>query len=270
MTSETGHDDAGMTVGTVAHLVGISVRTLRHWHDLDLVVPSARSAGGYRLYGRADVARLHQVLVYRELGFPLARIRDLIDDPEADELVHLSAQRSLLTDRIAHLQRMVRAVDRMMEAREMNTPMTPEQQAGAFGSQWSDAFAEEAEQRWGGTPDWEHSQRVKDRMSGEEMQQVRAEIDGIDEQLAEAKRAGETPDGERAAALVELHRTRSIGRFFPVTHAKHVLIARGYTDDPRFAAYYDAEEPGLAAWLREAIEANARAHGVDPATATWA
>ena len=62
----------GYTVGRAAALVGVSVRTLHHWDDIGLLVPGARSSTGYRLYRAADLARAQQVLVYRELDFPLA------------------------------------------------------------------------------------------------------------------------------------------------------------------------------------------------------
>ena len=60
-----------LTVGEAARLVGVSVRTLHHWDALGLAVPSGRTWSGYRLYSPDDVARLQQVLVYRETGMPL-------------------------------------------------------------------------------------------------------------------------------------------------------------------------------------------------------
>ena len=59
------------TVGELAKLTGVTVRALHHYDELGLVRPSARSDAGYRLYDDADVMRLQQVLVYRELGLPL-------------------------------------------------------------------------------------------------------------------------------------------------------------------------------------------------------
>ncbi len=266
---ETGTGWVGLTVGETARRVGVSIRTLHHWDEIGLVVPAARTWGGYRLYAREDIARLQRVLIYRELGFPLAEIRDLIDDPAVDEQAHLAEQRTLLAGRIARLQQMVCAVDTMMENHAMSTELTPEQQAAAFGSQWDDRYAAEAEERWGGTDDWVHAQRVKATMSPGDFGAARTEMEEIDEELARAMRDGIAPGSERANALAELHRERAIGRWFPVTHAKHVLIARGYTDDPRFTAHYDAREPGLAAWLRAVIEAKARARGVDVEHAAW-
>ncbi|MDT5191068.1 MAG: MerR family transcriptional regulator, thiopeptide resistance regulator, partial [Mycobacterium sp.] len=67
------------TVGTIAELSGISVRTLHHYDHIGLVVPRVRTAAGYRGYTDADVERLHLVLVYRAVGLPLDEIRTLLD-----------------------------------------------------------------------------------------------------------------------------------------------------------------------------------------------
>lgn len=267
-----GDLDTALTIGTVAEMVGVSVRTLHHWDHLDLVVPSERSHAGYRLYTAADIARLQQVLVYRELGFPLARIRPLIDDPQVDAIAHLVSQRGLLRERIAHLQRMLRAVDTMIERHDMTSPLTPEQQARAMGIEWtaeSADYAAEAEQRWGDTDDWAEAERIKAAMSAEDFARAKQEIDDIDRRLVQAMRDGVSPGSAAANALAEEHRTDSVGRWFTVTASKHVLIARGFTEDPRFRAHYEQMAPGFAAWLRAVIEANAATHGVDPESVRW-
>ena len=56
-------------MGRVASLARISVRTLHHYDAIGLLRPSARSDAGYRLYERADLDRLQQILFFRELGF---------------------------------------------------------------------------------------------------------------------------------------------------------------------------------------------------------
>lgn len=63
-----------MTVGEVAALTGVTVRTLHHYDAIGLVSPAARSAAGYRLYTPDDVARLQEVVAYRRLGFGLEDI----------------------------------------------------------------------------------------------------------------------------------------------------------------------------------------------------
>ena len=258
----------GLTVGTVAELVGVSVRTLHHWDRIGLAPASGRTWSDYRVYDDDDVARIHRVLVYRELGFPLAEIAALLDDPEVDEAAHLSRQRELLLSRISHLQEMVSAVDRLKEAIGMNTPLTPEDRAEIFGTDWNEEYQVEAEERWGETPQWAQSQERTARMSKEDWKRVKAEGDALNADLAAAKRTGVDPASPEAAALAERHRA-SIAQFYDCTYSMQVCLARMYTQDQRFAETYDSLEPGLTQWLVAAVEANARAHGVDPETATW-
>ena len=259
---------AGLTVGAAAALVGVSVRTLHHWDRIGLARASRRTWSGYRVYDDDDIARLHRVLVYRELGFPLAEIGALLDDPAVDERAHLSRQRRLLVERISHLQEMVSAVDRLKEAIDVNAPLTPEDRAEIFGTDWDPNWQDEAAERWGDTPQWEQSQQRTATMGKEEWKRVKAETEALNADLAAAKRAGVDPGSAEAAALVERHRA-SISRFYDCSRSMQVLLARMYRQDERFAQTYEALEPGLTDWIVAAVEADARAHGVDPDTATW-
>ena len=268
-TAPRRSEDSGeLTVGQVAGLVGVSVRTLHHWDEIGLVVPSARSWAGYRLYEPDDVARIHRVLVYRETGMPLAEVARVLDDPDVDATAHLARQRDLLQARIAHLTRMLRAVDTMMERNSMGENLTPQQQAEILGAEWDPAWQEEAEERWGDSDEWAQAAARKAAMTRQDWARVAEETEALETDLANAMREGVVPGSERANALAERHRA-SIDRWFDTTYAKQVLIARGYVANSRFTAYYDKRESGLAAWIKEIIDANAAAHGVDPANAVW-
>ncbi|WP_407335461.1 MerR family transcriptional regulator [Dietzia kunjamensis] len=258
----------GLTVGAVAALVGVSVRTLHHWDRIGLAPASGRTWSDYRVYDDDDIARIHRILVYRELGFPLAEIGGLLDDPEVDARAHLTRQRELLVGRISHLQEMVSAVDRMKEAIDMNAPLTPEDRAEIFGTDWKEEWQDEAEQRWGDTPQWEQSQQRTRGMSKDEWRRVKAGTDALNADLAAAKRAGIDPASPEAAALVARHRA-SIAEFYDCSRSMQVLLVRMYRQDERYAENYERLEPGLTEWLIAAVEADARAHGVDPDTATW-
>ncbi|MGW5353956.1 MerR family transcriptional regulator [Streptomyces sp. NPDC004031] len=124
-----------LTVGRVAELAGVSVRTLHHYDEIGLVRPSARTAAGYRAYAARDVERLREVLGYRRLGFGLREIADLVDDPGTDAVAHLHRLRGLLLEQRDRAAATVRAIDRELEARAMGITTTPEQQLKAFGAQ---------------------------------------------------------------------------------------------------------------------------------------
>jgi DNA-binding transcriptional MerR regulator len=64
-------DAGGYTVGAVAELTGVSVRSLRHYDEIGLLRPGRRGAAGYRLYSPDDLRRLQRIAFYPELGFGL-------------------------------------------------------------------------------------------------------------------------------------------------------------------------------------------------------
>lgn len=264
--SESPRDE--LTVGAAAALVGVSVRTLHHWDEIGLVRPSGRTWADYRVYSRDDVARLHRVLVYREVGIPLAQIAPILDDPAVDESAHLRRQRELLTGRITHLQEMVSAVDSMLEATMTDKQMSAAEMGEIFGTDWQPEYQAEAEQRWGDTPQWDQSQARTQNMSRADWERVKADGDALDADLAAAARDGVEPGSEQANTLVERHRA-SIGQFYDCTYSMQVCLGRMYLADQRFTDRYEAIQPGLTRWLSSAIDANAAAHGVNPETATW-
>jgi phosphoribosylaminoimidazole-succinocarboxamide synthase len=114
----------GYTVGEVAKVAGVTVRTLHHYEQIGLLAPAGRSSSGYRVYDDVDLERLQQVLFYRELGFSLDQIAAVLASPK-DALEHLAYQHSLVLERIQHLQGLVAAIERAMEEKKMGTPPTP-------------------------------------------------------------------------------------------------------------------------------------------------
>ncbi len=256
-------DSEEMMVGGLARLVGISIRTLHHYDNISLVVPSGRTPKGYRSYSAKDVERLHQVLTYRELGFALDNISVLLDDPSVDSMAHLRRQRELLDARIDRLHRMAAAVDKMMEAKKMGIQLTPGEQREVFGDNWlGDQYAEEAEQRWGQTEEWKQSQAKTASYSKEDWIRIKAESDSLETDFAAAMKAGVAADSDKASVLAERHRA-SIERHYDCGYEMHVCLGEMYIADARFTKHYDDVAPGLAQYIRDAIVANAARRAQD-------
>jgi DNA-binding transcriptional MerR regulator len=72
------HGTGLLTIGELARVTGLTVRTIRYWSDEGALPPVARSAGGYRLYDAASVARLELIRTLRELGLGLADVRRVL------------------------------------------------------------------------------------------------------------------------------------------------------------------------------------------------
>lgn len=261
-------DRSDCTVGEVARLAGVTVRTLHHWDTIGLVAPSGRSSGGYRLYRSADVARVHRVLLYRELGLPLDRIGQLLDAPGATSAATLREQRAELAAHITRLQSMAAAVDRLVEAADSGILLSDEEQVAIFGDGWQPSWVTEAHDRWGDSAQWAEYAERSAHMDVDDWQQVADRSATLSQRLVDAMAAGVTPGSPEADVVAGLHRA-SIDEHFTCSRSMQVCLARTYTDDPRFRAHYEDLAPGLAAWLRAVVEESARAHGVDPETATW-
>ncbi|WP_431679533.1 MerR family transcriptional regulator [Kitasatospora sp. KL5] len=245
------------SVGQVAKVAGVTVRTLHHYDEIGLLSPSGRTPAGYRRYEEKDLDRLQQVLFYRELGFPLDQVAAILDDRSVSPNEHLRRQRSIIGDRIEHLQELAAAVERALEAQKMGIQLTPEEKFEVFGKDYQESWEDEAEQRWGGTDAWKESQRRTGGYTKADWQRIKAEADGLNARLAQAFTSGTAADSEEGAALAEEHRQHITGNFYECTYTIHRGLAEMYVADPRFTATYDRIAPGLAQWLRDAILANA-------------
>lgn len=258
----------GLTVGQVATRVGVTVRALHHWDEIGLARPSLRTQAGYRLYTAADLERLHRIVIYREIGLGLDRIRAILDDSAEDVPGALRAQRAQVAERIERLQQLSTGLDRMIDAHEGGLLLTAEQQAEILGPQWNPEWPAEARRRYGDTTQWRQYAERSAARSPEAWQAIADAITGLERALGEAMEAGVTPGSRAADQLVERHR-EVFSSYFPITRQMQVCLGRRFEADPAFAAHYDGIRAGLATWFREIIDASAVAHGIDPATATW-
>jgi DNA-binding transcriptional MerR regulator len=248
------------SVGQVARLAGVTVRTLHHYDEIGLLTPGERTRAGYRRYTDADLVRLQHILLYRELGFPLEEIAVILDEPHTDELTHLRRQHELLTRRAQHLQQVIAAVERAMQAHTLGIPLTPEERFEIFGDFRPEDHEAEVERRWGGSPQYAESRRRVAGYTKADWLELKAEAAAIGGDLVAAFKAGLPADGEHAMDLAERHRGHISRWFYDCTYDIHRGLGDVYVDDPRFTATYDALAPGLAGYLRQAIHANARRH----------
>ncbi|BEH74206.1 MULTISPECIES: MerR family transcriptional regulator [Mycobacterium] len=250
----------GLTVGQVAERFGITVRTLHHYDEIGLLIPSRRAASGYRVYTSADLTRLSQVIVYRRLELLLDEIARLLD--EGNAVSHLVRQRERVMARLDEMKDLVEAIDLALEKAMTNTPMTDDDMRELFGDGFDD-YRVETEQKWGETAEWKESQRRTKSYGKDEWVRIKAEGQAIEKALSDAFRAGLPADSEEAMNAAEQHRRHVNRWFYDCPPAFHRNLGDMYVSDPRYIATYDESFglPGLAAYCREAIHANANRAG---------
>jgi DNA-binding transcriptional MerR regulator len=246
-----------VNVGEVAPLAGVTVRTLHHYDRIGLLSPSERTSAGYRRYTPSDLDRLHQVLVYRELGFPLEEIATLLDDPAADPVAHLRRQLALLRDRLDRTRAMVAAVEKEMEARTMGISLTPEERFEVFGEHDPSQYDAEVEERWGETEAYAESRRRTSSYTKDDWLRIKEEGADVERRFAEALRSGAAADSEQAMDVAEEHRQHISRWFYDCPPEMHAGLGRMYVEDERFTAHYEEIAPGLAQYVSTAVQANA-------------
>ncbi|KOU09210.1 transcriptional regulator [Streptomyces sp. NRRL F-5755] len=262
------------SVGQVSGFAGITVRTLHHYDRTGLLSPSARSPAGYRLYSDADLARLQQILFYRQLGFALDEIAAILRDPQANALDHLRARHRLLTERIGELQRLVEVAERAMEVQRTGVELTPEERFEVFGEVAFDlSYATEAHLKWQHSEGHQHSMARAAAHTKEDWALIMAEAGAWRHRLLAAFDAGEAADGDPAMDLAEEHRAHITRWFTPCPTDMHCRIAEDFATDARAFALVvppSQQRPGLAAYLRTAVLANAVRQTAGPAQADHA
>jgi DNA-binding transcriptional MerR regulator len=247
------------TVGQVADLFGVTVRTLHHYDEIGLLTPSARSRAGYRLYTEADLVRLQQVVVYRRLELPLEEIASLLDGGD-DPVTHLRRQREAVLTRLDELKELVGAIDRALEREMSDQPATPDELKELFGEGFKDEYQAEAQERWGETDAWKQSAKRTKRYTKADWAEVKAEMEETHAAFIRAKQSGEPATSEAAMDAAEAHRLHIHRRFYDLDHEFHRGLADMYIADPRFTKTYEDLEEGLAQYVRDAIHANADRH----------
>lgn len=247
----------GYRIGEVAKLAGVTIRTLHHYEQIGLLVPGSRTDAGYRLYTDADIDRLSRVLYYRELGFPLDDIAHLLDDVSMPRLEHLERQHALLQQRLQRVQVMVQAIEREMEAAMSGYNLTAEEKLEVFGDFDPDQYEDEARERWGDTDAWAESKRRTASYDKATWQQIQDEAAAINERFVALMREGAPVTSDEVMTVAEDHRLHLSRWFYDCGHEMHRNLGDMYVADHRFTENIDANAPGLAAYMRDAIAANA-------------
>lgn len=254
-------DGIEYTIGEAAEALGVSTKALRHWEALGLIAP-ARTWSDHRVYSEADLERGAAIALYRGVGVPLAQIEQLLDASGPTLTRALKHHQEALASRRRALDAQLASVQHLIDnATKGSIDMDAMKK---YLGEDMPAYQEEAEQRWGDTPEWVQSQETLAQMGEGDFKRLREEQEVFAADLVHARDAGVEPGSKEATELVERHRA-SIAQWYDVTPARQLILARMYVGDPRFhEAYSGAQE-----YLLELVTAHAAAEGVDVDNPQW-
>ena len=152
-----------MTVNEVSKLTGVSIRTLQYYDKIGLLKPAEYTESGYRLYDDAALEKLQQILLFRELEFPLKDIKDIITRSDFDKRKALDQQIGLLELKKEHIENLIDMCKGLKLRGVRHLDFT------AFDSSKLDEYAKRAKEQWGQTPEYkEFEEKNKNRSKSDE------------------------------------------------------------------------------------------------------
>lgn len=240
-----------LTVSEVCKLTGVSIRALHHYDAIGLLRPAAVTDAGYRLYDDASLFRLAQILLFRELEFPLAEIKRILENPAYDAKEALRDQLQLLKLRRKRLDEIIEQTKTMLEKGDTAMDLS------AFKNEEYEQYAREAKKKWGDTPAYaEYGANLEKNGA--------AAIGTAGEKLMRRFSAfgalrGDDPAGEKAQAAVRSLQSFITENFYNCTDEILAGLGEMYAADERFKKNIDAAGgEGTADFVREAIRAKGK------------
>ena len=238
-----------MKVKEVSELSGVSIRTLHHYNDIELLVPDDSTRAGYRLYSEENLVTLQQILFFRELGFPLKKIKELHASPSFDRQEAFEMQRKMLICKREQLDGMIKTIEKTIQHGKGELSMTNEEKFQGFDFS-KNPYEKEARERWG-DKSVDRSNKNASQFgpeNGEEMNRIYfklAEIRHVD------------PESEEAQTAISewFEFLNKMGNYSLEAFAG---LGQMYVDDERFTNNIDQFGDGLAVFMKNAMAAFAR------------
>lgn len=245
------------TIQKLAHLAGVSTRTLRYYDQIGLLSPARTNEAGYRIYGTKEVDVLQQILFYKEMGLELAQIKEAIQDEEFDSLAALHSHLEKLIEKRRQIDLLIENVKKTIGKEEGKNKMSDQEKFEGFKKE----LVEKNEQKYG--------KEVREKYGDEVVDQSNAKMMGLTEEqyshmqelgekinllLEEAVKNHEYVEDEIGEQVALLHK-EWLGYTWPTYSTQaHRGLVQMYVLDERFKAYYDKNVEGCAEFLKQAVE----------------
>ena len=235
------------TIHEVSKLAGISIRTLQYYDNIGLLHPSSYSDSGYRLYSDNDLEKLQQILLFRELEFPLKEIKEIINRPDFDRSKALEQQIQLLTLKKEHLENLITL------ARGIKAIGGYTLDFKAFDKTKLDEYAKEAKAAWGNTPEYKEFEEKDKNRTPKDNENMAALMMEIFKEFGRIK--DQDPASDKAQALVKQLQDFITEHFYTCTNQILSGLGKMYSAGGDFTTNIDnAGGEGTAKFADEAIQ----------------
>ncbi len=234
------------TVHEVSRLTGVSVRTLHHYDAIGLLKPARTTDAGYRLYDDAALKRLQNILIFRELQFPLKEIKAILDSPEFDPKEALEQQIGLLELRRKHIDELIAYARRIQKEGEKTMNFS------TFNKEEINRYKEEVRERWGSTQIYkEYEKKTKDK-TDKELGTMADKLLSLFAEIGSLRKL--PPDAKEVQAKIKELQKFITDHYYTCTNEILQNLSRMYVSDERMEQNIDkAGGEGTARFVKQAV-----------------
>ena len=214
------------TVNEVSKLTGVSIRTLQYYDKIGLLKPAEYTESGYRLYDDAALERLQQILLFRELEFPLKDIKDIVTRSDFDKRKALDQQIELLKLKKEHIENLIDMCKglKLRGVRHLDFK--------AFDSSKIDEYAKKAKEQWGKTHEFKEFEEKDKKRSKRDKENMMADFMEIFKEFGAMKE--EDPASERVQKQVEKLKNFITENFYNCTNEILSSLGKMYAGGGEF------------------------------------
>lgn len=235
-------------IGDLSEQIGVSKRTLQHYDKIGLLKPAYVNDAGYRIYNDDSITQLQQILFYKQLGFSLKKIIEILNSPKFDLLTSLKFQEKIAFEKIRQYEKMIHTIQQTEKAIKGEIDMSAKEkfEGGLFDQ---NHFEEEAKQLFGEEAIHDSKEKMA-LFTSEDLQKL------WDEQFTLlAKLRNANPASPEVLKEMD-HFFEFLNRHFG-NYSKEAFEGLGmlYIQDERFTENIDQYGDGLAQFLQKAMQA---------------
>ena len=240
-------------INEISKLTGVSIRMLHHYDKIGLLVPSKRNNSNYRVYSEEDVARLYQILLFKELEFSLKDIKSILDDEGFDKEEALRVQKKLILEKKNRLEKIIESIDDTIKNIGEKTMSKKDFKAFSYDEIRShqEKYKEETKQKYGKSDAYKESKEKTSKYSKNDWENIMGDAVSIYEELA--KLMHRNPADDEVQILVQKWRDYISNNFYNCTIEIFRGLALMYVADERFTNNIDKYGQGLAKFLSDAM-----------------
>ena len=243
------------SINELSKIAKISTRTLRYYHEIDLLKPKRINSSGYRIYGENEINKLQQILFYKAMGFKLEDIKNIVNSSSFDVMLALENHKKELLRKRNEIDLLIKNVEKTISYKKGEVKMSNKEKFEGFKND----LIKQNEQNYG--------KEIREKYGDKKVNQFNAKILGLSEEEFEAFKKLErdiieklkeamdenNPSGKKAQEACELHKKWLEYSWSFYTKEAHRNLGEMYVADERFKKYYDDNKVGMSEFFRNAI-----------------